>query len=290
MLVELARLGSMRGVADQLGTTTSTVSQQIAMLARETGTQLVEPDGRGVRLTPAARRLVEHAGTILGALEAARRDLDPDAEPAGTVHVAGFATAIRNTLLPVAASLAGTHPDVKVVVHEHEPAEALALLAADAVDLALTYDYNLAPAAEAAALDSVALWSIAWGLGVPTAAAKDVHGDAAAVLNRFRDHDWIGNSRNPADEVVVRLIASMAGFTPRFAHHADSLELVEDLILGGMGVGLLAADRPPRPGVTVLPLAEPDVVLRAFAHTRRGRAAWPPLRLVLDRLPAAAAA
>ena len=289
MLVELARLGSMRNVADRLGITTSTVSQQIAMLARETGTQLVEPNGRGVRLTPAARRLVEHAGTILGAVEAARRDLDPGADPAGTVHVAGFATAIRRALLPVAAALAGSHPDVKVVVHEHEPAEALALLAADEVDLALTYDYSLAPARPDGALDSVALWSTAWGLGVPSSDAEAAQGHAAAVFQRFRDHDWIGNSRNPADEVVVRLIASIAGFSPRLAHHADSLELVEDLILGGMGVGLLAADRPPRPGVTVLPLAEPDVLLRAYAHTRRGRAAWPPLRLVLDRLPGAAA-
>jgi hypothetical protein len=31
-------------------------------------------------------------------------------------------------------------------IHEHEPDEALGLLADDAVDLALTYDYNLAPA------------------------------------------------------------------------------------------------------------------------------------------------
>ena len=32
MLLELSRLGSMRNVADLLGTTTSTVSQQIAAL------------------------------------------------------------------------------------------------------------------------------------------------------------------------------------------------------------------------------------------------------------------
>jgi hypothetical protein len=51
-----------------------------------------------------------------------------------------------------------------------------------------------------------------------------------------------------------------------------------------MGVGLLPADRPLRPGVAMLPLTGPEVRLRAYAHTRRGRAAWPPLRLLLDRL------
>ena len=282
MLLELSRLGSMRNVADLLGTTTSTVSQQIAALARETGTELVEPEGRRVRLTPAGRRLADHAAGIIGAVEAALLDLDPGADPAGTVHVAGFATAIRKTLLPIVGELAGSHPDVNVVVHEHEPAEALALLASDEVDLALTYDYNLAPASTDPTLDSRTLWSTPWGLGVPARAAGSARGDALAVFGAFRDHDWIGNSRNRADEDVVRIIASMTGFEPRVAHSSDSLDLVEDLILSGMGVGLLPVDRPSRPGVALLPLTEPDVRLRAFAHTRRGRAAWPPLRLVLE--------
>ncbi len=79
LLLELSRLGSMREVADELGLTTSTVSQQIAALAREAGTPLLEPDGRRVRLTPAGLRLADHAVTILAAIEAARVDLDPDA-------------------------------------------------------------------------------------------------------------------------------------------------------------------------------------------------------------------
>jgi DNA-binding transcriptional LysR family regulator len=283
VLLELSRLGSMRGVAELLGTTTSTVSQQIARLADETGTALVEPDGRRVRLTPAGRRLAGHASTILDAVEAARVDLDPGADPAGTVRVAGFATAIRRALLPVVAELATSHPAVAVVVHEHEPAEALALLATDDVDLALTYDYDLAPAAPEPTLETRRLWSTPWGLGVPAAAATTVRGNATAVLSAFRDHDWIGNSRNRADEDVVRLIASMAGFEPRVTHQADSLDLVEELVLAGLGVGLLPADRAPRPGVALLPLTDPDVRLRAYARTRRGRTAWPPLALVLDR-------
>jgi DNA-binding transcriptional LysR family regulator len=286
LLLELSRLGSMRAVADRLGTTTSTVSQQIAALGREAGTALVEPAGRRVRLTPAGRRLAEHAETILSAVEAARVDLDPAADPAGTVRVSGFASAIRRTLLPIVAELAGSHPDVQVVLHEHEPAEALALLAADEVDLALIYDYNLAPANNDPGHVSVPLWSIAWSLGVPAHAAKGAYGDALAVFDAFSDHDWIGNSRNRADEEVVRTIASMSGFHPRVTHQADSLELVEDLIVAGMGVGLLPADRHPREGVVLLPLAKPDVRLRAYARTRRGRGTWPPLALLLRRLTA----
>ena len=48
LLLELSRLGSMRAVADELGVTTSTVSQQIAALAREVGHRAASsPTGAG---------------------------------------------------------------------------------------------------------------------------------------------------------------------------------------------------------------------------------------------------
>jgi DNA-binding transcriptional LysR family regulator len=284
LLVELARLGSMRAVADTVHTTTSTVSQQIAVLARETGAPLIEPQGRRVRLTPAGRRLVEHATVILAAVEAAQRDLSPDAEPSGTLRVAGFATALRAHVLPIITELAEEHSRLHILVREHEPAEALALLAADEVDLAVVYDYNLAPATPDPALINVPLWSAAWALGVPAAEADAESTTSAEVFARFRSTDWIGNSRNTADETVIRTLASMAGFSPRITHRSDSLDLVEDMITTGLGVGLLPVGRPTVPGVRLLPLAAPEVSLRAFAVTRLGRSDWPPLALLADSI------
>lgn len=37
----------------------------------------------------------------------------------------------------------------------------------DDLDLALTYDYNLAPASVSPVLETMPLWTVAWGLGVP---------------------------------------------------------------------------------------------------------------------------
>jgi DNA-binding transcriptional LysR family regulator len=281
LLVALARLGSMRAVADELGVTTSTVSQQIAALARETGTTLLEPVGRRVRLTPAGRRLADHGLTILAAVDAARLDLRSDAEPTGTVRVSGFATAIRRSLLPLLASLHGTQ--VRMQIAEHEPAEALALLADDAIDLALVYDYALAPRTVGDRFEVTPLWTMRWSLGVPAESPVE-NLPAVATVNGYRDHDWIANSRNDADERVVAALAAHAGFTPRIVHRADSLDLVQDLIAAGLGVGLLPAEMPTRPGVRLLPLREPEVLLRAFAVVGRGRAAWAPLALVAGRL------
>ena len=277
VLLELSRLGSMREVADQVGMTTSSVSQHIAALASEVGSPLVEPVGRRVRLTPAGHRLAEHAVTILAAVEAARRDLDPSGEPEGVVRVAGFATGIRRSLMPALGELAASSPGIAVHMSEYEPLEALDLLGRDALDLALVYDYNLAPAALRNDMTARELWTIQWGLGVPSPARR-------APFSTYADHDWIVNSRHTADEDVLRTLASMAGFTPRIVHRIDSLEMVEELIVAGHGIGLLPRGRTSRRGVRVLPLTDPTVTMRVYAVTRRGREQWPPLRVVLEHL------
>ncbi len=278
LLLSLSRLGSMRAVADAHLLTTSTVSQQIAALSRETRTALIEPDGRRVRLTPAGRRLAEHAVTILAAVDAARLDLDPESDPRGTVRVGGFATGIRVSLLPALTQLALSNPGVATIISEFEPLEAFRLLVADELDLALTYDYNLAPAAPDAVLESVPLWTTHWGLAV-TDDAPD-----AIDLRDYALHNWIVNSRNTADEDAVRTLAALAGFTPHITHQIDSLDLVEELVTAGYGVALLPMDRPACAGLKVLPVRAPDVVMTAYAVTRRGRSMWPPLRLLVDRL------
>lgn len=280
LLLELSRLGSMRAVADEHGLSTSAVSQQLAALAREAGTPLLEPVGRRVRLTPAGQRLADHAVTILAAVDAARRDLDPSADPSGTVRVGGFATAIRRALLPAVADLVSSHPGLDVVVHEYEPREAFALLEDDALDLALTYDYDLAPALLPATLRAEPLWRTTWGLGVPAAGAPDDAHD----LGRWAEATWIVNSRNTADEEALRTLGRLAGFTPRTRHSIDSLDLVEDLVVAGHGVGLLPLDRPTRPEVRVLRLPGRGVVLTAYAVTRRGREQWAPLRALVAAL------
>ncbi|GAB2636451.1 LysR family transcriptional regulator [Prescottella soli] len=278
ILLELSRWGSMREVAHELGMTTSSVSQHIAELSRKIGTPLTEPDGRRVRLTPAGRRLAEHAVTILAAVDAAILDLDVDATPAGTVRVAGFASAIRRSLLPTIARLDTAESALTVMIAEHEPFEALELLARDDVDIALTYDYNLAPAVLRSDFTATSLWTMEWGLGTPATLRP-------GRLSSYADSNWIVNSRNTADEEVLRILASMAGFTPRITHHIDSLELIDDLIAAGHGVGLLPLERTRQhPEVQVKSVDDLEVIMRTYAVVRRGREHWPPLRRVLDEL------
>jgi DNA-binding transcriptional LysR family regulator len=59
---ETARLGSLSAAAASLGMSQPTVSQQVHALERQLGDQLVEPFGRGSRLTEAGKLLAELIG------------------------------------------------------------------------------------------------------------------------------------------------------------------------------------------------------------------------------------
>src|SRR4051795_4787884 len=92
LLRELHDRGTIAAVADALQFTPSAVSQQLAMLERETGVTLLERAGRGVRLTDAALVLTDHAEALLDRAALAEADLAAAAGTgAGRARVAGFA-------------------------------------------------------------------------------------------------------------------------------------------------------------------------------------------------------
>src|ERR671923_3017424 len=107
LLRELHERGTIAAVADALQFTPSAVSQQLAMLERETGVRLLERAGRGVRLTDAARVLVEHAEVMLDRAALAEADLEAAAGTvAGRGHIAGFESLPLGLRLPAIEALA----------------------------------------------------------------------------------------------------------------------------------------------------------------------------------------
>ena len=112
-LVELADTGSVRGAAERLVVTESSISSAVRALSNDSGIVLVDRHGRGVRLTPAGIRYVEYARRILGlhdeAIRAARGEADPEN---GSIRLAAV-TSAGELLIPAAlASFRNEHPGV----------------------------------------------------------------------------------------------------------------------------------------------------------------------------------
>ena len=278
VLLELSQRGTMREVAAATGYSPSAVSAQLAALERESGTALLERVGRGVRLTPAGARLAGHARDILGAVDAARADLAAGAEPAGRVRVASYASALQADCLPVARGLRASHPRVRLELQEREPAEALALLRDGDVDLALVYDYGLAPRPDRAGVSTRQVTEVAMVLAVPAGLDERVTGPQDLPL--LRDEPWVVNSRGTDDDELASRLCSRAGFVPRVVHRADSLELVQAVVAAGLGVALLPAFVPALPDVRLVPLTGTGATRRMWTAIRQGNEHWPAVALV----------
>src|ERR671924_633890 len=144
VLREVGSRGSFSAAAEALNFTQSAVSQHIAALERESGTQLVERRSRGVTLTDAGRVLVDHADAILARIESAEDDLAAIAGlRGGRLRLACFQSA-GATLVPRAvAEFHERHPDVELnMIGIEEPEDARDALKAGEIDLALTFDFE----------------------------------------------------------------------------------------------------------------------------------------------------
>src|ERR1700750_361826 len=101
----VARHGSVTAAAHELHYSQPSVSHHLARLEAETGAQLLQRVGRGVRLTPAGPPPATRAGEILGRIDAANAELAAHVGlSSGRVRLAGFSSAI-GSLVP--GALAG---------------------------------------------------------------------------------------------------------------------------------------------------------------------------------------
>src|SRR5260370_15220003 len=108
----VARKGSVTVAARELHYSQPSVSHHLARLEAETGAQLVQRVGRGIRLTQAGQLLADRAAEIIGRIDAAGAELSAHVGlTAGRVRLAGFASAIGSLLPRAIGALASRHPD-----------------------------------------------------------------------------------------------------------------------------------------------------------------------------------
>ena len=145
MLVAVARHGSVTAAAHALNYAQPSVSHHLARLEAETGTKLVQRAGRGIRLTDAGRLLAERAVEVIGRLDAAENELAVFAGlRAGRLRLAAFPSALSTIVPAAAAILHERHPSVDLRLTEAEPPEAVRMLRAGYVDVALIFRHEAA--------------------------------------------------------------------------------------------------------------------------------------------------
>ncbi|MEV6278468.1 LysR family transcriptional regulator [Nocardia sp. NPDC051832] len=258
VLVAVARTGSVTAAARELHFSQPSVSHHLARLEAETGAQLTQRVGRGIRLTEAGRLLADRAAEILGRLDIAAGELSAHVGlRAGKVRVATFASAMLVLMPRVAERLAREHPGLELELTDTHPPEALHMLRVGEVDVALAYRN------EHAVEDSGV--RLTYLLDDPTCLLIR-RGDARDSVAAHRDTSWIAGCERQRDN-LLRVCAD-AGFTPRITCTTDDIATKQALVASGVGVTLiprLALDAYQHPGVAAFEV--PDSARHIYAAT-----------------------
>lgn len=252
VLVAVARHGSVTAAAHALNYAQPSVSHHLARLEAETGTKLVQRAGRGIRLTDAGRLLAERAAEVIGRLDAAENELAVySGLRTGRLRLAAFPSAL-GTIVPAAAALLhDQHPTVDLRLTEAEPPEALRMLRAGYVDVALIFrhepegDGDLPLAGENPAVREQVLLTEPVELIMAVAPrgedrpvlAPAVTEVRSADLARFAGQRWIAGCDRCREHLLRQCAA--AGFTPKIAFTTDDFVAVQALVAAGLGVALL---------------------------------------------------
>jgi molybdate transport repressor ModE-like protein len=270
VLVAVARHGSVTAAARELNYAQPSVSHHIARLEAETGTQLLERVGRGIRLTEAGRLLAERAEEIIGRIDSAEAELAAHVGlREGRVRLAAFPSAL-GTLIPAAAArLAAETPGIEFMLTEAEPPEAVRMLRAGYVDVAVVFrhyqeDLDAAPPEPA---DEGTRGVLLLDEPVYLVTAADANAtDPSAGLTAHAGSRWIAGCERCRSYLMRQCEA--AGFTPRISFTTDDYIAVQALVAAGLGVTTLPelclrAAR--HPGVVTMPL--PGARRHVFAMT-----------------------
>ncbi|HEY1569327.1 MAG TPA: LysR family transcriptional regulator [Solirubrobacteraceae bacterium] len=134
--VLVARLGSVKAAAAELGVTEPAVSVAVAALRKELGDELFVRSGRGIALTPGGRRLAALASEILGLAEQARRSVHDSPGQPRLMQVA-VTSVVAEHVGPLVDAFTAREPGLEVAIETVAGASMAELLEHRRADIAL---------------------------------------------------------------------------------------------------------------------------------------------------------
>ena len=274
LLREVKLRGTLAEVAAALHQSPSSVSQQLTLLEKEAGVELLRKVGRRVQLTPQAEILIDHTAAILDRLEQAETDLRTSLSGAvGLVRIAVFQSAALALMPATLTTLARDHPRLRVTMFQREPEAALHDTWARDFDLVIAEQYPDHAAPWYHELDRADLTSDAIRMVVPSGGSK------WKDIRRIEDASrmpWVMEPHGAASRHWAEQACRQAGFEPDVRFETADLQAHIALIESGNTVALLpdlmSKNRPIDARLVDLPSSPKRTV---FTATRRSFASRP---------------
>jgi DNA-binding transcriptional LysR family regulator len=230
---DVATLGSFSRAAEALSLTQSAVSQQIAALERQAGTQLLRRGPGGLSLTPAGERLLAHAQVISERVRLADVQIaDLAGQAQHEIRIGAFPSALA-TIVPAAIRALRRHdPELRVAVEEGRLQDLVDGVRSGRLHVAVSFEDAAAPRREFPGLRRHELVEEPMVAVLPP--GHPVARRSQLELSALAGHTWTAPSR---DGLVARACRA-AGFEPHIAFLTTDPLAIRALVAAGLAVTL----------------------------------------------------
>ena len=286
----VAELGSFTRAASFLSVVQPALSRQVRQLEVELGQSLFERNGRGVVLTDAGTRLLEHARGILTQIGRARQELE-EHRNGDTGHFAlGLPPSLGASItVPLVKAFAQALPNARLATVEGLSVYMLEWLTIGRVDCALVYNAMGSASLDLQPLLDDQLFLIAPRSG-SVAGSVAILPDQCLMLEELGDLALIIPSRPHAMRMSVENALASVGRKIRVAHEIESIPAVIDLVRQGHGFAVLPLNAitatPWADEVWVQPIGKPALKISLAIATSAQRPRSPLMRKAIELIRA----
>jgi LysR family nitrogen assimilation transcriptional regulator len=231
----VAELGSFTRAASFLSVVQPALSRQVRQLEVELGQNLFDRNGRGVVLTDAGSRLLEHTRGILMQVGRARQELEEQKNGDSGHFVLGLPPSLgRSVTVPLVKAFSSRLPNASLGTVEGLSAYMLEWLNVGRVDCALVYNAPASPTVDLQLLLDDQLFLIG-----PRAAKAARKVRKSVTLAEIADYPLIIPSRPHSIRMSVENALAGVDRKIRVAHEIECIPAVIDLVRQGHGFAVL---------------------------------------------------
>ncbi len=231
----VAELGSFTRAATFLSIVQPALSRQVRQLEVELGQNLFDRNGRGVVLTDAGTRLLEHTRGILMQVGRARQELEDQRNGDSGHFVLGLPPSLgRSVTVPLVKAFGRLLPNATLATVEGLSAYMLEWLNVGRVDCALVYNAPASPSIDLQPLLDDQLFLIA-----PLSDKARRKARKTITLAELAEYPLIIPSRPHSIRMSVENALAGVDVKIKVAHEIECIPAVIDLVRQGHGYGVL---------------------------------------------------
>lgn len=237
--VQVAELGSFSKAAVVLDIAQPALSRQVRSLETELHQQLFLRTGRGVTLTDAGKRLLDHGVAVLQLMAHAREDLGASRdEPVGRVTIGLPPSMGRQLTLPLIDRFKKELPAARLAIVEGLSTHIVEWVTTGRIDIGLVYNPEAQSGLEITPLLQEPLGLVSH---VPSRGKRRLVGSPPLPMKQLSRYPLIVPERVHAMRRLLETQAALAGIKLDIAWEVSSVPSIIDLVCAGYGHAVLTA-------------------------------------------------